>query len=52
MPLLNAEIKHKEKFKFDYYIEETNQPKEGCHYQLQNDKMYLFFVGFFLALSL
>lgn len=44
--------KAQRKFKFDYYIEESNQPKEGCHYQLQNDKMYLFFVGFFLALSL
>ena len=42
--------KAQRKFKFDYYIEESNQPKEGCHYQLQNDKMYLFFVSFFFWL--
>lgn len=41
--------KAQRKFKCDYYIEESNQPKEGCHYQLQNNKMYLFFVGFFFG---
>lgn len=44
--------KAQRKFKLDYYIEESNQPNEGCHYQLQNDKMYPFFVGFFFGFEL